>query len=268
MTLRSKLRPLKANLLAGTAWSAYRWGGCVGQDRSFVLHYCVPNWGDVVNPRFLSLAMGRKVRGLDIDARDLLLRRKGRIMPNISCMGSILAQVDEGTLVWGTGLDKAGMDAPEVYGDPGLLAPRLLPKVEVEARHELGIVAHFKHDARDPVLAKLAEDPRCTLISMRTGSWDLVRRIRSCHRIVSTSLHGLILADAYEIPSNWIQRSRLVQGGNPFKFHDYFASIGSKCEGPLVVDCETQVETMMDSCALRPLHIDLDALWRARPACD
>lgn len=290
MKLRSKVRPLKAGLLAGAAWSAYRWGGRVGRRPSFVLHYRIPNWGDVVNPRFVSLATGRRFCGLDIEARDLLRDHTGRTMPNVSCMGSILSHVDEGTLVWGTGLDKevapkrrpreiravrgpltrrvllqAGIEAPEVYGDPALLLPRILPRVAVEARYELGIVAHYKHDARDPMLRKLTEDPRCTLISMRSGGWDVVQKIRSCRRIVSTSLHGLILADAYWIPSYWIQRSRLVQGGNPFKFHDYFGSLGSEQAEPLVVDGETTVETLMDACAARPLNIDLDALWRARP---
>ena len=45
----------------------------------------------------------------------------------------------------------------------------------------------------------------------------------SCRRIVTGSLHGLVIADAYGIPSAWT-RSKTAYGGY-YKFYDYFATV-------------------------------------------
>ncbi len=53
--------------------------------------------------------------------------------------------------------------------------------------------------------------------------------ILSCEKIVSSSLHGIILADAYGIPSAWL--SSTTPKGLEFKFYDYFISV-NKIEKP------------------------------------
>ena len=40
--------------------------------------------------------------------------------------------------------------------------------------------------------------------------------------IVSSSLHGLICSDAYNIPNLWLDEYKLIEGD--FKFKDYFVS--------------------------------------------
>jgi pyruvyltransferase len=51
----------------------------------------------------------------------------------------------------------------------------------------------------------------------------------SCERIVSSSLHGLVIADAYGIPNAWLNSDGGAGGSRPgggeFKFYDYFASV-------------------------------------------
>lgn len=64
------------------------------------------------------------------------------------------------------------------------------------------------------------------------GSKDvpgIIESLLSCRRIASSSLHGLILADAYGIPSAWLMAEADKGGSRPkggeFKYYDYFASI-------------------------------------------
>ena len=45
----------------------------------------------------------------------------------------------------------------------------------------------------------------------------------SCRQIVTSSLHGLVVADAYGLLSAWLESS--TPKGGEFKFHDYFASV-------------------------------------------
>lgn len=57
-----------------------------------------------------------------------------------------------------------------------------------------------------------------------TQYWKVViDQIYSCQSILSSSLHGLICADAYNIPNLWLKQ-KLNEGD--FKFLDYFASQG------------------------------------------
>ncbi|WP_159993626.1 polysaccharide pyruvyl transferase family protein [Roseomonas sp. 18066] len=103
--------------------------------------------------------------------------------------------------------------APAVYGDPGWFLPRILnPKVEKTI--ELGVIPHISGLATKSATAQ----PKADRVRMRISPLDGVRvvptyhqagwegfkaqleTILSCKRIVSTSFHGLILADAYRIP--------------------------------------------------------------------
>ena len=54
--------------------------------------------------------------------------------------------------------------------------------------------------------------------------WEhVVIYIISCKYILSSSLHGLIISDAYNIPNIWLDEYKLNEGD--FKFKDYFLSI-------------------------------------------
>ena len=53
---------------------------------------------------------------------------------------------------------------------------------------------------------------------------DVIDQICSCERILSSSLHGLIVSDAYQIPSCWIELTGKISGGY-FKYYDYASSV-------------------------------------------
>jgi pyruvyltransferase len=109
------------------------------------------------------------------------------------------------------------------YGDPGLLAPELV--TVGRKTHQLGLVPHWSD-------RQLFIDPRFTkynpmLIDPAQDPLDVVRQIGSCHKIVTSSLHGAVIADAFNIPRRTEIAPRLQSAeGGMFKFRDYNMSVG------------------------------------------
>ena len=146
-----------------------------------------------------------------------------------------------------------GLPCPEVFGDPALLLPRFLPAASGR-RFELGVVPHYS-DRKHPALAELRQDRRVMVIDVRLGTLgrllgrpDLgrfIREVTACDRIVSSSLHGLVVAEAYGIPS---QRARLGEGlvGGDFKFEDFLASVGREGEPVLSLDRTVTRQGLLD----------------------
>ena len=59
-----------------------------------------------------------------------------------------------------------------------------------------------------------------TVINVRRHPSAVIRDIASCGAILSSSLHGLVVADSYGIPAAWTSGSPPLTGGD-FKFQDY-----------------------------------------------
>lgn len=123
-------------------------------------------------------------------------------------------------------LTAKGVKGNYILADPGLLADELVPLPNQE--YNLGIVAHWTDkelatDKRflkyDPLIINVADDPL-----------EVITQIGKCKKIISSSLHGIILADAFGIPRRIEIAPRMLthkhQEGGLFKWHDYSASIG------------------------------------------
>ncbi|MDX9746715.1 MAG: polysaccharide pyruvyl transferase family protein [Syntrophales bacterium] len=128
-----------------------------------------------------------------------------------------------------------------ILGDPGLLCPMLLPdNTGRRKKYSVGLIPHYV-DQGDPVLEKLCNRyPSFTIIDVSQPPLQVIRHVAACEMVVSSSLHGLIIADAYGVPSLWMKLSNKVWG-NDFKFHDYF-SIYSQKEVMPFVPLETTTE--------------------------
>jgi pyruvyltransferase len=101
-----------------------------------------------------------------------------------------------------------------VYCDPALLLPLIYnPKVEV--KHEVGIVEHYI----DKGLYKKEGHKIDAFLNWK----DFIKEIKSCKKIISSSLHGCIIAEAYGKKAEWIKLSNNVLG-NGFKFRDYLSA--------------------------------------------
>ena len=140
-------------------------------------------------------------------------------------IGSILAQVNKKCVVWGSGiiskdyvikkakffavrgpqtrklLLEQGHEVPEVYGDPAILLPRYY-NPEIPKEYKLGIVPHY-NDFKD-VKNWLKNKDEILLIDLMTNDIEATtNQFLKCEQIISSSLHGIIIAHAYGIPAIW-----------------------------------------------------------------
>lgn len=165
---------------------------------------------------------------------------------NLLCVGSIARFAKPGQTVLGSGImwahDRleprarylavrgpltrdavlaAGGECPEVYGDPALLLPLIFHPPGVPREHDIGIVPHyidFSHIQRDHAGLRLIHP-------LRTDPLHVVWEIMQCRAIVSSSLHGIIVAHAYRIPAAWVRFGDRLDGDD-VKFRDYAESMG------------------------------------------
>ena len=157
-----------------------------------------------------------------------------------------------------------GIDCPEIYGDPALLLPRYYQPKDTVKKYKLGIIPHMR-DNDNKIVESLKHRDDLLIINMRDiNPWNkVIDQIIQCEQIVSSSLHGIIVADAYQVPNRWIE----FEGGEQkaFAFHDYLQSVGHDVEAPIVVDSETKIEDLIAHCKWEPLKIDLDLLMSVCP---
>lgn len=110
-------------------------------------------------------------------------------------------------------------------GDPGLLLADLFP-VARTSRYQIGFVPHYV-DANDQILTEWIrrnEDGIATVIDICQHPEQVLAQIAECEFIVSSSLHGLVFADALGIPNAWIASDKVNGAG--FKFRDYWSAFG------------------------------------------
>ena len=141
-------------------------------------------------------------------------------------VGSILEflPADWSGVVWGSGLmhgephplknarvlavrghltrELVGAPDDVALGDPGILVGRLRPRPE--RRWDVALVPHGHHRSHAPFLA-LAETAgyRVRVVNVHQTAERVVREIGASGAVITTSLHGLVTADAYGIPAVW-----------------------------------------------------------------
>ncbi|WP_051681546.1 polysaccharide pyruvyl transferase family protein [Cellulomonas sp. HZM] len=236
------------------------------------------NFGDLLSPWLL-----RKMTG-----REVTLATKDE--PAYVAVGSILGRAGDQSIVWGTGsfgteagarvtpharytavrgpLTRAKVlhakgRCPEVYGDPALLAP-LYYLPDIKPTYEVGVIVRWSERS----WAEAEVGPGVRVIDYGSGDIErVIDEMLTCKRIVTSSLHGLIVSDAYGIPSAWLA-SGTPRGGE-FKFHDYFASV-RKHRYPVRFDPAAQpltVEVLKEAFTFdaRPITFNYAKLLRAAP---
>lgn len=143
--------------------------------------------------------------------------------------------------------ERLGITGDIVLGDPALLLPRLLPMpADSGARKPVGIIPHFSQYS-SPLLDPFRNSADYKIINVRAETRYVVQDICSCSAIISSSLHGMIVADAYGIPNiRMVLEPELI--GGDFKFNDYYSSIGregasTRCITPGDISTELEFDT-------------------------
>lgn len=132
---------------------------------------------------------------------------------------------------------------PEVYGDPALLFPHLytpeklqLPTADIcliphmddlyhefqwwkkmngtSLNHRFSYLDHYTNSSKVVRLLDIRTPDAAAFIDI----------LATCDIVASSSLHGLILAEAYKITWSWVQLHDKHEAD--FKYHDFFLSVG------------------------------------------
>lgn len=201
------------------------------------------NFGDTLNPYLI-----QKITG---SYPEYIERGKG-----ILAIGSVIKWAKDNCYVWGSGTSRRpetlnpnanyvavrgpltrgeilrnGGYCPKIFGDPALLLPKYYtPKTR--KLHKVGYIPHYQH--RDVVFNGNVK----VIDIMAVSNTDIERfidEVYECERIISSSLHGIIIANAYDIPARWVTISNAEKQvhGDGTKFDDYFLGVGLPTQTPL-----------------------------------
>lgn len=109
-------------------------------------------------------------------------------------------------------------------GDPGLLASRLI-ETRSDKKWAVGIIPHC-NELDLPIWKNMVSSiPHSTIIRVDDTVENTIRTISECDTILSSSLHGLIAADSFNIPNARLVASSRLCGGD-YKFNDYYSVFG------------------------------------------
>lgn len=157
-----------------------------------------------------------------------------------------------------------GISCPEVFGDPVLLFP-LYYNPSLDKKYKVGIVLHFL-ESRENVRCCGFDSTQIHFISVKKyGSWkNFIDEVCMCDTVLSSSLHGCIVADAYNIPNLWTQFTDYVAEEDGFKFRDYYLSTQRNIKKPIKIATIDEGYEMAKT-VWTPIKIDLDLLMSVCP---
>lgn len=225
------------------------------------------NWGDDINISFI-----QEISHFNIIVKNTSSLYRRLPIKAYNCIGSLIGYyTDKHTSIWGSGiisedmpiphkplkvysvrgpltrnvLLKHGIDCPEKYGDPALLVSRYY-RPRISKTYEYGLIPHYTDEENPALIEFYRAHPDILIIRMRGyNHWhDIPDQILSCKKIISSSLHGLIISDSYGVPNAWVRFSDDIKGGS-FKYLDYFSSVGRATKEPIIIKSHSDLESVI-----------------------
>ncbi len=235
------------------------------------------NFGDALNPFILEALSGKPV-----DHYNDCSQLRKCFSPMLFCIGSILERnklshrLRAGEIhVWGTGtrgesslahlkrarihavrgpltrkkLLEEGIACPEIYGDPAVLLPQIIQPTQASPS-KISVMPHYVDVTQcQRWLIENGLVEQVNVIDVMSPIADVVAQISSSGFLLSSSLHGLIVADAYGVANARIRFGNNIVGGD-FKFHDYFLSVDRPLSPPIDGSKPASVENLIAQCRL------------------
>ena len=144
-------------------------------------------------------------------------------------------------------LIKAGIQCPEKYGDPGIFIPFACKIKSESKKYAHGLILHFRDKAANSNnIIQIAKQNNIQVIDVFDDPINICKKIQSCSHIYSSSLHGIIVAEAMGISATWVELSNLLEG-NGFKFYDYYLGSGRSEDDVVRLDWKDQSAIQFDS---------------------
>jgi hypothetical protein len=224
------------------------------------------NLGDEINRPVVKYASGRRVSRANLIHCDMIAI--GSVL-NFPFDQDVFKPRKRPMHVWGSGLiegEKIPREPDLVYtavcgpltrclvpdvpsslplGDPGILVPKIWEPAK-EKRFAWGIIPHRSHINSAYLRSVQETTPNAAIVNFSNP--DIKRthlNLSSYERVLSTSLHRLIITASYKIPSIWM-KTRDVHRGKSWKFYDYFASVGRTSYGPFDTKTMTGLRSIPD----------------------
>jgi len=219
------------------AISLFFWSSKVFENKA------LENYGDLLSPYIVEKVSGHTVTFYNAPKGRKKVFKKRYVMG----IGSIMSYASKKAMVWGSGIIsrkdvfpearfcavrgplsrkrilELGYACPEIYGDPALLLPRYYAPDHIEKK-VYGIIPHYVDYAG--VRGVTSGDENIHVVDLLTDdALKTTNEILRCEGVLSSSLHGVIVAHAYGIPAVWVRFSDNLSGDN-VKFEDYFESVG------------------------------------------
>ncbi len=108
----------------------------------------------------------------------------------------------------------AGYECPKIYGDPAILMPLIYTGCPREIQYPISLIMHYAKPEGE--LPKSLHQ-----IEIQTDNYEFfIDELLRSGKVISSSLHGIILAESYGIPAVYLNKDF----GDELKFWDWYMS--------------------------------------------
>lgn len=195
------------------------------------------NIGDALSPVIVEYMLQKK---------NLTLNTKVNGRKHLYAVGSVITSGIQDATIWGSGilntkytyrlykrkldikavrgpithaiLSDYGYNPPKNFGDPAILLPEIYMPTNQKKKHLYGLIMHID----DLIDYKRDDEPEVLFIDVRTSDYKFfIDQICACEMIISSSLHGIIVAESYSVPAILLKPKK-----DFLKYYDYYYSTG------------------------------------------
>lgn len=114
-----------------------------------------------------------------------------------------------------------GYQCPDIYGDPAILMPFIYQPENSDKKQDVSLVLHYYLKNQNT----LGRDD-CHLLNIATADYRaFINEICESRKVISSSLHGIILAETYGVPAVFLNTGGYVDKAL-LKYYDWYYSTG------------------------------------------